>query len=619
MGAAPVSANPKYTYVEKTVTRKGKTFKQWYRVRAKDAPTANKLAIKAAKTEPVRVGSVAARLVGAKKKLKKAEPDTAERLMAKKIGGQLGSNEGGTYEGKDGLKRYVKHYKDPTQALQETVANKIYKDLGHDVPTTTLFDHGGRKSIASELVEGKKLEESVRESGEVGHVKLKAQAFLKGFMGDALTGNWDAAGLTMDNALVTPKGQVVRVDTGGSLLQRASGGKKPDHLLDKVTEWEGFFDHNVNKSYAALASMAGVKRAEDLGDQLHKDLAKIQKMEKRHGDWAGYVKHAAPGIEQHPAELARIAQMLTARTRALEQKVDKVPPGDPGPGWHYVQKEVLKKGKVHKQWFRVKDAQAKALAKTSKLRKFAPKKPLTREEMKGEIESFKTKLFTPDTPMAGGLPAHVKTEVTQHANERWGKLPDELKNAVSSWTGGGYPAIRAHQAGMPFEEAKKRFGLDAHEYAAGKKNAELLARAQEQMALHEPTKYGTLHRGMNVSRETLHAMLTGEAITHNGFSANSTSYSRRVSEGFLHNQKAWEPQPDKQHDEYPVMIVYKRVKSAGTNLTHSYNFNGGEEEVALGKGTFKITGRRYIMNSPLRAEYGGHRSYFEIEVEEVDD
>lgn len=618
MGAAPVSANPKYTYVEKTVTRKGKTFKQWYRMRVKEAPAANKLAIKAAKTEPAAGGSVAERLVGAKKKLKKAEPDVAERLMAKKIGGQLGSNEGGTYEGKDGLKRYVKHYKDPTQALQETIANKIYKDLGHDVPTTTLFDHGGRKSIASELVDGKKLEESLREPGEVGHAKIKAQAFLKGFMGDALTGNWDAAGLTMDNALVTPKGQVVRVDTGGSLLQRASGGKKPDHLLDKVTEWEGFFDHSVNKSYAALASMAGVKRAEDLGDQLHKDLAKIQKMEKRYGDWAGYVKQAAPGIEQHPAELARIAQMLTARTRLLEQKVDKVPPGDPGPGWQYVQKEVLKKGKVHKQWFRVKDAQAKALAKTSKLRKFAPKVPLTREEMGREIETLKTKLFTPDTPAAAGLPAHVKAEVTQHADERWKKLPDELKDAVGSWVGGGYPAIRAHQAGMSFEQAKKAFGLYEDEYNAGKKNAALLAQAQEHMVLHEPTKYGVLHRGINVSRETLHAMLTGDAITHNGFSANSTSYSRSVSESFLSNQKSVYGDGTNVSTEYPVMIVYKRVKS-GTNLNHSNNFQGAEQEIALGKGTFKVTGRRYIMNSPYRAAYGDPRSYFEIEVEEVDD
>lgn len=612
MGAAPVSANPKYTYVEKTVTRKGKTFKQWYRMRVKEAPAANKLAIKAAKTEPAAGGSVAERLVGAKKKLKKAEPDVAERLMAKKIGGQLGSNEGGTYEGKDGLKRYVKHYKDPTQALQETIANKIYKDLGHDVPTTTLFDHGGRKSIASELVDGKKLEESLREPGEVGHAKIKAQAFLKGFMGDALTGNWDAAGLTMDNALVTPKGQVVRVDTGGSLLQRASGGKKPEHLLDKVTEWEGFFDHKMNPSYAALASMAGVKRAEDLGDQLHKDLAKIQKMEKRYGDWAGYVKQAAPGIEQHPAELARIAQMLTARTRLLEQKVDKVPPGDPGPGWQYVQKEVLKKGKVHKQWFRVKDAQAKALAKTSKLRKFAPKVPLTPEEMKAEIDALKVKLRSTEAITRKEIPEPVFAEIQNHANENWRKLSDDLKGAMRGFTGGDYPSIRAHQAGMSFEQAKEKLGIDDNDYEKGKRLAPLLEQAQAHMVLHEPTKYGALHRGMNVSRETLHAMLTGDAITHNGFSANSTSYSRQTAEGFLYNEKSYGSITG--HREYPVMLVYKRVKS-GTNMNHPDNYHS-EQEIALGKGTFKITGRRYVTDSPLRDD---RRSYFEIEVEEADD
>ena len=399
---APTSSDPKYTYIEKTVTRKGKTYKQWFKVKVGASPAAKK-AVQTMMQHAAEVAPVAkppaARLVTAEKALAKMAPTRADDLMKTKVGGQLGSNEGGTYKGADGVERYIKHYKDPIQAASEHLTAHIYKDLGHQPPTTELFTHAGKQSIASEIIPGQKLDQATGYNVMPEFGKQVAREFMKGFTTDVLTANWDAAGLSKDNAVVSPQGYVHRIDMGGALLKRASGGNKPEHMLNDIKEWEGFFDSKLNPSYSSLAKQAGLNKAEDLGDQLHQDLGKILKLQKKYGGWDGYIAKNAPELAKSPEAFKKTVDMLTARTELLKDRIDKIPPGDPGVGFKYIQKEVLKKGKTYKQWFKVKDKDALANDKASKLKKFAPAKQLTREEKIVAIERSKRSCWLNTGPL----------------------------------------------------------------------------------------------------------------------------------------------------------------------------------------------------------------------------
>lgn len=629
---APTSSDPKYTYIEKTVTRKGKTYKQWFKVKVGQAPAAKKAAAvlmsHAESVKPVAgppksggSGGPAERLVKAEKAIAKAgvEPTRGDVIMKTKVGGQLGSNEGGMYVGSDGVKRYVKHYKDPTQAASEKLAASIYKDLGHQPPHLELFTHAGKKSIASEIIEGQKLDEAL---GSAAHGKEIAQRFMKGFAADVLTANWDAAGLTKDNAILSKQGYVHRIDMGGSLLKRASGANKPEHLLNDIKEWEGLFDPKVNKSYAEVAKLAGVKKAEDLGDQLHQDLGKILKLQKKYGGWGGYIAKNAPELASaNPEAFKKTVDMLTARTKLLQERIDKIPPGDPGVGFKYVQKEVLKKGKTHKQWFKVKDKEAEANEKASKLKKVAPPVKLTKEQKINTIFDIteKLKAENPKGPEdksvwqvakapATQLPEHKFVQLSNESTAAYQKLPHEQKSALLAYTGSSYRVMRAIQAG----DMSQLANMSKSDLDGWKEKVRHLEEGQKALAIDNPTKNGVLHRGFNVSQDVLHAMLTGDTITHDGYSTNSTSYSRLTSEGFMTKQH--EPHDDPGGMKYPVMIVYTKVKS-GTNLMHQANGSSHEQEIALGKGNFRILEKRFVQAA---GQYADAKTYHEFVVEEID-
>lgn len=617
---APTSTDAKYTYIEKTVTRKGKTYKQWFKVKVGQAPAAKKaaaaLVANAEKVTPVaKPPGPAQRLMAAKKGLTKEPLHPSDVIMGKKIGEQAGSNPGGMYVGSDGVKRYVKHYKDPIQAVSEKLTAQIYKDLGHMPPNTQLFDYAGKKSIASDIIEGKKLNDHMMKPGD----KETAREFMKGFTTDVLTANWDAAGLSLDNAVVSAQGMVHRIDMGGSLLKRASGGDKPDAILNKITEWEGLFDHKLNGSYAGVANAAGIKKAEDLGDQLHQDMGRILKLQKKYGGWDGYIAKTAPELAKHPEEYRKIVNMLDARTKLLKEKIDAIPPGDPGVGFKYIQKDVLKKGKTHKQWFKVKDKEAEP---KKQLLKEMAKKEWTLQEERSHILAMKVQLKSDQTWHPNQLNTHALDLLNRDATKKYEHLHPAQKDAANEFVGSNYKAIRVAQstAGKdPQEvaEVAKAYGIDHEDVTRARKFLKPLAEFQENMRLDNPTQHGTLYRGMNVSQKTLHAMLTGDAITHNGYSTTSTSYSRSTAAGFLRNEGAAdhvingkiEKDP---HKEFPVVLAYKKVRS-GTNMIFDQGDMSSEKEIALGKGTFKITGRKFI---PGVDKYdSGH---FEIEVEETD-
>lgn len=145
----------------------------------------------------------------------------------RQIGGQRGSNRGGTYvDEATGTEWYVKFPASEDIARNEVLAAKLYEAAGIDVPDLRLITMEGQPAIASRIVDGlaKGTPDALAKGGA-----------LDGFAVDAWLANWDVAGATLDNLLIRGS-RAFRVDTGGALRYRAQGGLKGQSFGDQVTE-----------------------------------------------------------------------------------------------------------------------------------------------------------------------------------------------------------------------------------------------------------------------------------------------------------------------------------------------------------------------------------------------
>jgi len=141
-----------------------------------------------------------------------------------KIGNQQGSNTGGFYSEKEtGEQFYMKFYENIEITDTEFSANKFYDILGANVPSLSkVKNESGDIGIASKVVEGLSIDQQALKTDP----KLRA-GIMENFAIDCWLGMWDVKGLDWDNLLVdTIKGQVIRIDTGGSMRWRAMGTKK---------------------------------------------------------------------------------------------------------------------------------------------------------------------------------------------------------------------------------------------------------------------------------------------------------------------------------------------------------------------------------------------------------
>jgi SPP1 gp7 family putative phage head morphogenesis protein len=240
-------------------------------------------------------------------------PMSSSDIMHTQLSGPQGSNPGGFYRSADGKERYVKLYSDSAQAVGEHLANRLYADLGLGRVKSQLFEHQGKLAYASEVIEG------ATPIGELGLTPELARKALDGLVGDLVTANWDAAGLTLDNMLVTKAGKVVRIDNGGTFVMRAQGGKKPAYLVESLTEWDGFFDPKINPAYAHLARKAGVSGPADLLPEIRKQLTQLESVRDKAGGWAKYIAKAAPSASQ--ADAFAMLRVLDARTVLIRKKL----------------------------------------------------------------------------------------------------------------------------------------------------------------------------------------------------------------------------------------------------------------------------------------------------------
>jgi ADP-ribose pyrophosphatase YjhB (NUDIX family) len=256
-------------------------------------------------------------------------PKDAATILGTKVGGQGGSNPGGIYLGTDGIRRYVKFYHDPVQAHGEVLANQLYRDLGHPALESQTFPHDGKTAYASVMLAG-----SPKQLGQVGLSKARADRILSGYAADVLTANWDAVGLSHDNILLATGDRPVRVDQGGAFLMRAKAGRKPEGLLNQITEFDQFANPHVNPSYAQVFTHARTT-PDKLAASLRGQVELIRNLAEADGGWMRYVQRHTKGLALK--EQARIAEMLTARTNLLAERVGLLAKADD-----------IEKGKQHK-------------------------------------------------------------------------------------------------------------------------------------------------------------------------------------------------------------------------------------------------------------------------------
>ena len=242
---------------------------------------------------------------------------TQEAFMVKKISGPLGSHPGGIYEGTDGVQRYVKKYKDPTQAYGENVANTVYRRLGVDAPESDLFEFDGQPGIASIIIDN---------DGIIGASLDQDQArkILDGFLADVLVDNWDAVGTGRDNIVRIGK-DIARIDQGGAFLHRALGARKPPASLMNIDEWENFTA--LNADYASVFKTAGLQNADDAKDwwlaSLKQQVEDIKRLRLESNEFADLVPEQI-GVPK--ADRDAMLTMLRMRASKLEQKVRDMEP-----------------------------------------------------------------------------------------------------------------------------------------------------------------------------------------------------------------------------------------------------------------------------------------------------
>ena len=233
-------------------------------------------------------------------------------ILSTKVGDMAGTNPGGTYVGADGVKRYVKLYKDPSRSYTEDFADGLYRDLGIPAPKSQTFINGPNVGFASDFIEGGK------ELNSVPLTKQLADQILDGFVADVLMANRDVIGPQTNNIVVAPDGTPYRIDQGGSFMWKGlqTNGRKPNSELMDIPEFEGF--RTMNPQYAQIFKAAEVTE-QQMTYSLKNQLDKITKLMDKYGNWTNYVQQKVPDMKSDDKQI--ITAMLNNRYNLLNNKI----------------------------------------------------------------------------------------------------------------------------------------------------------------------------------------------------------------------------------------------------------------------------------------------------------
>lgn len=150
------------------------------------------------------------------------------------VGGQGGSNVGGTFKSKiDGQEYYIKAPRTDDHAKNEVLGIKLYQMLGIETPDVNFIKISGKigdSTFDNKLGISSKIVDNLIEDGDqLASGKIKGVA--EGFGADAWLANWDVVGMSYDNLKIL-NGRAIRVEAGGGLRYRARGELKSPWSAD---------------------------------------------------------------------------------------------------------------------------------------------------------------------------------------------------------------------------------------------------------------------------------------------------------------------------------------------------------------------------------------------------
>lgn len=151
-------------------------------------------------------------------------PAYATLMSMKTVPGPKGSQGGVWKQSEGGTKYFVKPLKDAIHGFNEVAAGCVYHVAGIKFPNTGVVKDSasGKYYLVSQKIEG--LTQKSAEEWK-SNKDLQARA-AQGFGVDALMSHWDVHGLTGDNTLIDKNGDPVRIESGGAMAFRATGGEK---------------------------------------------------------------------------------------------------------------------------------------------------------------------------------------------------------------------------------------------------------------------------------------------------------------------------------------------------------------------------------------------------------
>ena len=158
-------------------------------------------------------------------------PDLDQLSFVRSLGGSTGAT---LMRDAKGRQFVVKRGNSPDHVREEFTADALYRAAGIRVPMARLVQDGAGNPVKiAEYIAGQSLHDYLAGASPEARQRVLAQLH-QGFHIDALLGNWDVAGASLDNILVDRSGNVWRIDNGGSLRFRAQGARK------SASEWDEY-------------------------------------------------------------------------------------------------------------------------------------------------------------------------------------------------------------------------------------------------------------------------------------------------------------------------------------------------------------------------------------------
>lgn len=178
-------------------------------------------------------------------------PNPGKVTVLKQLGGSTGAK---LVQDEQGRKWVMKTGPSKDALVNESMADEAYRRLGMTVPEGGLHvGPNGEVTKFTKFIEGGKTLGEWEKGKTPEQIAEVHDEIRRGFLADAMMGNWDVVGMSKDNIMVGPDGKVYRVDNGGALAYRAQGAKKPEaQFTDKVQELGTMLDHSKNPSTAAM-------------------------------------------------------------------------------------------------------------------------------------------------------------------------------------------------------------------------------------------------------------------------------------------------------------------------------------------------------------------------------